>query len=453
MITAFHTLGLIILTDLLLVAPFYAMAADIPAERLQPSDLVYQGAFRLPDEFNWGALGMSYYPSGIGGQGSLLVTGFQSPSSPEHPAEACWDPSWSCNSYYGQVLIPTPTKAFNWESLPMAQLSGGMINYDQGLAATVHREYVFVSDIEYMPRSGSQSRDKVYGALEAWYAEGIFGEGSFPTIWMSNMDGTGARGVFHVGPESVPFHGRKMGSYLFTVPQWYADQYLGGRRLVTGRSRGTPASIDPVTTDGGSQGPTLFAFRALDSDDPTGNLDALPFLYYRVKYPGCAGPNVGPTAECDYPFFSMCDDWTGGAFVDTGSKRAVMLLGLKGSRNCYGGAGCGDPCGDGQGYHCDPSERQVIFYDVHALGDIAKGQVDPWSVLPYAVWKPGEFYQTGVTCWNAGGMTFDSENGRVFMVERGMGGETNACVVHVWRVVGGAGRAFPPGVIMMLLEN
>ena len=26
-----------------------------PGDRLQPTDLAYQGAFRLPDEFNWGA--------------------------------------------------------------------------------------------------------------------------------------------------------------------------------------------------------------------------------------------------------------------------------------------------------------------------------------------------------------------------------------------------------------
>ncbi len=49
----------------------------VPAERLQPTDFTYQGAFRLPDDFNWGARGLSFYPNGAGGAGSLLVTGFE----------------------------------------------------------------------------------------------------------------------------------------------------------------------------------------------------------------------------------------------------------------------------------------------------------------------------------------------------------------------------------------
>jgi hypothetical protein len=400
---------------------------------------------------------MSYYPPGDGGRGSLLITGFQSLSSPEHPGEVCWDPSWNCYAYYGQVLIPAPRREADWEDLPVAVLVGGMINYDQGLASTVHREWLSVSDIQYVPRTGTQTADKVYGAVNVWYAEGIFGEETFPTVWMANLDGSGARGMFHVGPEAVPYHGRKMGAYLFSVPSWYADRYLGGRRLVTGRSRGTPARADePVTIDGGSQGPTLFAFRALDSDNPAGNLDALPVLYYRVKFPGCAGPNVGDPLVCDYPGFTMCDDWSGGAFVDNGTRRAVMLLGYKGlGSNCYDEppVECNDPCSDTHGYHCQPYERQVIFYDVHALGDIALGRRDPWTVLPYEVWRPAEFYLSGTPCWNAGGMTFDAAGGRLFMVERGLGGGTNAAVVHVWRVPATPTGASRPGVLMMLMED
>ncbi|WP_291321868.1 hypothetical protein [Desulfonatronospira sp.] len=389
----------------------------------------------MPDNFNWGALGLSYYSLGNGGEGSLLTTGFEALSSPDHPFESCWNEEWECYAYYGQLSIPVPEMSTDWEDLPQAVLMGGMVNYDQGLVSEVHREYVFVSDIEYFPRIGTQTKDNIYGAAEFWYPEGVFGENSFPTIWMANMDGSGARGMFHVGPEETPFHGRKTGSYLFTAPQWYADDYLGGRRLITGRSRGTPAEGQEVTTHGGSQGPTLFAFYALDSDHPEGNLDALPFLYYRVKFPGCAGPNISPTDECDYPGFTMCDNWTGGAFVDDGISRSIMLLGYKGlGSNCYGGAECQDPCNDYQGYHCNPYERQVLFYDVHALGEIASGKRDPWTVLPYALWRPDEFYLQGPTCWNAGGMTFDSDNQRIFMVERGIGGEMNAAVVHVWHV-------------------
>ncbi|HRX83473.1 MAG TPA: hypothetical protein P5572_00475 [Phycisphaerae bacterium] len=414
-------------------------AGGVLAERLMPADLTHVGAFRLPDEFNWGARGIAYYPAGNGGAGSLLVTGFELLSDPAHPGETCWDPSWTCSAYFGEVAIPTPATGGDFEDLPAAELLTPLTAFDGGLASTVHREYLFVDDIAYVPRRGTQTTDKIYGSLNLWYAEGVIGEGTFPTIWMSDLTGANARGMFHVGPDETPFHGRKSGAYLFTVPTWYADQYLGGRTLVTGRSRGTPADgTEPLTIRGGSQGPTLFAFAPFDSDTPAGNLDALPMLYYRVAFPACGGPNVGAPANCDYPDFTMCDEWSGGAFVDNGTRRAVVLLGYKGlGENCYDEppVECHDPCSDAHGYHCQPYERQVIFYDVHELGRTAQGGQNPWVVVPYAVWRPAEFLLAGSVCWNAGGVAYDSAGRRLFMVERGFGdGELNAAVVHVWSV-------------------
>lgn len=407
-----------------------------PGDRLQAADFTYLGAFRLPADFNWGARGLCFYPAGDGGAGSLLVTGFELLYDPAHPGEACSNPAWDCGAYYGEVAIPALAHPADWNDLAEANILRPLTQFDGDLAATVHREYVFVDDIAFVPRRGSQSQDKLYGSLSVWYAEGAFGEDTFPTIWMANLDGSGARGVFHVGPEATPYHGRKMGAYLFDVPAWYANQFLGGRTLVTGRSRGTPSNaVDPVTTNGGSQGPTLFAFDPWDNDAPAGDLDALPMLYYRVSFPGCAGPNVGDAADCDYPDYTMCDEWTGGAFVENDTLQAIMLVGQKGlGDNCYDEPPtvCDDPCFDGHGYHCYPYERQIIFYDVAAIGEIAAGSREPWTVLPYAIWRPTEFYLGTSTCWNTGGMAFDRINRRLFIAERGLEGDTNVIVIHVW---------------------
>ena len=98
----------------------------------------------------------------------------------------------------------------------------------------------------------------------------------------------------------------------------FAQKYLGGRTLVTGRARGTPTEgTERQTTRGGSQGPTLFAFHPLRDRDPAPHLDAIPILYYRVRFPDCAGPNVGDPDSCDYPGYTMCDIWTGAAFVES----------------------------------------------------------------------------------------------------------------------------------------
>jgi hypothetical protein len=275
--------------------------------------------------------------------------------------------------------------------------------------------------------------------LNLWYAEGAMGERTFPTIWLANLDGSSPQGLFHVGPERDPFHGRKMGDYLFRVPRWYANQYLGGRILVTGRARGTPADgTRRQTTWGGSQGPTLFAFHPFQDDSPSGNLDALPMLYYRTRFPGCAGPNVGDADSCDYRGYTMCDLWTGAAFVEGTSGRAIMLAGFKGlGSNCYDEppVQCNDPCSEDHGYHCHPYERQVIFYDVEDLGRVASRDADPWTVLPYETWRPQEFFLDGHTCGTLGGMTFDGGSRRLFIVERGLGSrDDNAAAVHVWSV-------------------
>ena len=118
-----------------------------PEERLQPLDLNYEGAFRLPENVNWGARGLSFYPAGDGGAGSLLVTGFELIYDPAHPGESCWDPSWDCEAFYAEVSIPTPGVESNWQDLPEATALRPMTSFDGGLASSVHREYLFVSDL------------------------------------------------------------------------------------------------------------------------------------------------------------------------------------------------------------------------------------------------------------------------------------------------------------------
>lgn len=379
-----------------------------PPERLRPSDFAYQGAFRLAEDFDWGARDLAFYPDGDGGEGSLFVIGFDA-----RPVE------------FAQVSIPAPAIEPDWTALPMAGMLTAMASFDANLVEdALDESTTFGSGIEIVARRGGQESDKLYGSADWWYA---VSDDTFPTIWFSELDGSNPRGMWHVGPESDPFHGNRMGDFLFTVPHWYADLYLGGRILVTGKTRGA---------FGGSMGPTLFAFHPWDSEDPSGGLDAAAMLWYRELYPDCAGPNVGDKENCDFPDFTMCDKWLGASFIESGPRRAVVMLGVKGlGSNGYGPPGEGD-CNPYQGYHCDPFERQVIFYDVDELGEVALGDRDPWSVVPYAAWKPDELFlrdDEGLTCGETGGMAFDAAGGRVFMIEKGFGAG-NSAVVHVWTI-------------------
>lgn len=383
--------------------PTAPAAPPQPSRRLTPADLVHRGAFRLPDAFDWGARGMSFV-TGSGG-GSLLVLG-----ADLKPAE------------FARISIPSPIVGQPLERLPVAQLLEPLRNFDGPIVESVNEVAPFASGIELVAQRGTQRTAKLYGAIDNWY--GVVEE-SHPTIWMSELDGSNPRGPFHVGPRRDPFHGNKAGAFLFTVPSWYANAYLGGRMLVTGKARGAFH---------GSQGPSLFAFRPCTTDEPAGDLDAVPMLYYRIRFPECAGPNVGDKHACDFPGFTMCDEWEGGSFVEHGSKRAVLLLGKKGlGPNHYGEPPRAGTCEGDKGYHCDPYERQVLFYDVDELGAAALGQRKPWSVRPYAVWRPKELLIQGQTCGQVGGMAFDPTGRRIFMIEKGLG-DNNGAAVHVWTV-------------------
>jgi hypothetical protein len=400
-------------------------------DRLQPSDLTYQGAFRLPDEFNWGARGMAYTPAD-----TLLIIGRD--GSPWDRATCLASPQ----AEFGEIAIPALVRSGDWLDLNTAafvsSMTGvaGMRDFDGAIVCDVSEGGTArASGIEYVPARGSQRSDKIYGSLDEWYG---VSEASHATVWMSELNGSNPRGPFHVGPPEPLTHGNKSGDFLFQAPRWYADAYLGGRILLTGKNRGA---------FNGSQGPTLLAFRPWDSEDPSGDLDAIPVLYYRIDM-RCASPNCTDKSACDFPDYTFDDKWEGGAFLESSDgKSAVTLFGVKGLGGNYYGSpgdgtldeGCGpsmEPasmCNPSQGYHADPFERQVIFYDVAELAAAAGGRRDPWTIVPYATWRPAEFFSQGHTCGETGGVAYDSEGRRVFVIEKGLG-DDNAAVVHVWSV-------------------
>jgi len=380
--------------------------------QLSKSDFTYLGAFRLPDEFNWGALGMTFYADGNNGAGSLYITGFG-----PRPAE------------FGEISIPTQDINSDWEQLPMAGLISPIRSFDGNLIERDmgdYSEYSFASGIEVIPAQGSQKSPKLYGSIDCWYC---VDDQSYPSVFFSELDGTNPRGMFHVGKREMPYHINKAGDFLFTVPKWYADKYLGGRWLITGKARGTET---------GSMGPSLLAFTPWDSENPSGDFDAVFMLYYPFLF-DCGAPNVTNKALCTYPEFTMCDKWEGGSFIESGDKRAIIMAGRKGlGVNHYGLPRAGD-CSMYKGYHCDPYEAQIIFYDIEELGEVALGNNDPWNITPYLIWRPDVFYNmdnNGQSCSEIGGMAYDSENKKLYLIEKSLPkyNTDDKAVVHVWSI-------------------
>jgi hypothetical protein len=402
-------------------------APSPPDDRVQPSDLIYRGAFAYPPGDDWAYSGhaLAYYPAGDPGgpadgyPGSLYAAGGASDEV----------------DLVAEISIPEPVIASNFEDLPQASalqpltdITGGWKDNCTFAPDCIYRN---VDGLAYLPNV-----DKVAWNLRDWYNTARYDQDS---LGWSGLDMSGAHGVWHIGDRPSDqdlFHNAKTCNYLFKAPESYADLYLDGKWLIAGNHREAGAL-------GGSQGPTLYALAPWEDGDPPSsgqNLDALALLYY-PEIVECVWEGEGDINEhpapgvCDFPDYRAMDNWGGGVWLQTGSGRGILIFGRKGlGDNCYGPAeSCsGDPCSPYQGYHAYPYQPQILFYDPEELTEVMAGTREPWEVLPYAIHSP-EDEMVGGECAILGAAALDRERGLLYVTEQEAGpwGET---VVHVWQV-------------------
>ncbi len=392
-------------------------ATPSAGDLLQPGDLTYRGAFAYPAAGEWAYSGhaLTYYPNG-------------DPDGPHdgHPG-SLYAAGHTGDDLVGEIAIPAPVVSTHFDDLPqaavlrpLADLTGGWKDNCTYNDDCIYRE---VDGLAYLPNV-----NKIAWNLRDWYNAGGYDQDS---LGWSDLDMSDAQGVWHIGArpsEGDIFHNAKTCNYLFLAPQGFADQYLGGRWLIAGNHRQAGAF-------GGSQGPTLYALAPWEDGNPPSsgqNLDALALLYYPEIYPGC----LDDPDTCYFPDYRPADDWGGGAWVQTVTKRGILIVGQKGlGDNCYGAPGstCGpDPCNPYQGYHAYPYEPQILFYDPQELAEVVAGTRQPWEVVPYALYRPtGEVLNP--ECGVLGDAAYDRERGFLYVTEREAGpwGET---VVHVWEI-------------------
>ena len=87
-----------------------------------------------------------------------------------------------------------------------------------------------------------------------------------------------------------------------------------------------------------------------------------------------------------------------------------------------------------KGWHSDPYVPQILFYDPEQLAQVVDGAVEPWDVVPYAVYRPvAEVLNPACATLNA--VAYDPVRKLIYVTESTAGpwGET---VVHVWGVSG-----------------
>jgi hypothetical protein len=386
--------------------------AAAPSQPLQPSDLVYRGAFRLPDlgtglGWEWSGAALTYFPDGDphgaddGFPGSLFGTGHD----------------WYQEVSEISIPVPVISPEKKLDALNIATTLQELADLTDGLFGELE---IPRAGLEYLPAQGSQITGKLYFARAAHMGEGD----TLPTHgWCElTIADSASAGLWRIGdwPNYVT------GDYLFAVPRSWADRHTPGQYLVTGRFR-----------DGGqsAQGPALFTIGPWNHGNPPPHgttLAATPLLIYPA-YP----------AEQDvYPDYHHSDEWTGGAWLTAGTRSAVVLAGSKGIGDCWYGCSDGrvweppypDDCDD-RGWWSTTFDPQIIFYDPADLAAVADGSAEPWSPQPYARLSLEEqlFHRLpDPHKERLGAVAYDRDNGLLYVLEPLV--DNDRPIVHVWQI-------------------
>lgn len=231
------------------------------------------------------------------------------------------------------------------------------------------------------------------------------------------------------------------------IPQWFADQYCGGRRL--GAGFGGYFSI--VGVGPAHLGPALCAF-APPNLAANPNLSTLPFNDL-VGYPFNPTPYTTPdrcrrdtdyTNEFDFwnpqngiGYFSWTDYiWQGAVWIDTTTKHGLIYFPTLGNgRTWY----------QNSTLNAERASHWWFVYDPADLARVAQGQKQQWEIQPRNTWKvsyPG--MPNPLPGWAdeprnmITGVTYDQATKQLFVAVRfgystGGAGE-NGHTVYVYRV-------------------
>ena len=350
------------------------------AQCIQPEDLEYQGAFRLPDYatfehgWYWGGSAATYFPHGDpsgaedGYPGSIFGVGHD----------------W--NMYVSEVNIPAPviSPTKDLSDLPCAKTLQVFTDvrddlFRDGQGNPLFYEIIRVG-MEYLPPQGSQTSGKLHLSWGQHYQEDRIDPSH---MWCeTDLSDPDPKGEWFFGH----YTNYVTNDYLFEIPEPWAAAHTPDQRLATGRYR-----------DGlwGGRGPALFAYAPWQDEHPVDQdtlTDLTPLLLYGIQEPWSTHLTTSESMVMEG--FKEADEWVGGAWLTAGAQSAVILAGTKGLGNVWYGLSDGtvwpdappypdDPANE-RGWWCDGFQAQLFFFDPDDLADVADGTNDPWEPQPYA---------------------------------------------------------------------
>jgi len=431
---------------------------------IQPGDLVYLGAFRLPggdtrpQTFAYGGNAMTFNPNGDAGStdefpGSLFIMGHDRLAYGELPD----------GNQVAEISIPAPVVSDNLAALNQAAFLQGFHDVTTG----------FFTTLEELPRIGMQYLDTPATGPKIHLAWGQHFQDDADTQVASHawfdpaLSAPDMQGTWFIGNQSL----YSVNGYMFEIPASWADEHAAGRYLGTGRFR-----------DGGwsGMGPALFAYRpwvdGAGTPAPSGtHLAETALLLYE------SSENTENIERC-LDGYQHPDMWEGGAWMTTNAGRSgVLFAGTKatGAKYWYGytnPAGpeypcvdrasvgefpvCrladGTPCPaedltecaghpDNRGWWSAHFDAQFILYDPADLARVAAGGMASWEPQPYASLDIDEYLflnparveedmlGTGVQrTYRIGAVAYDRNNELLYVLE--LFADEAKPVVHVWSV-------------------
>ncbi len=397
----------------------YTPSTPTDGTPIQPADLVYQGAFRLPDApgtpenvgWEWGGSAMTYYPDGDpdgpsdGTPGSIFGSGHDQ------------------TQYVSEIKIPVPiiSSDKDVDDLNTAETLQDFYDIRGNLYDGRFEAWEIPrAGLAYLPKQGSQTTDKLHFCWGVHMQEGDTG----PSHGWCELDLSAPQsaGIWRIGG----YWNYATTDYLFDIPQSWADTYTPGKYLATGRFR-----------DGGQggEGPSLFAYGLNEGTPPTSGtlLSATPLLLYGTAY------EDNPPTMNNY---HHSDEWSGGAWLTASDKSAVIFVGTKGQGDCWYGCADGtyeppwpDDCD--RGWWSTSFVGQILFYDPADLAAVAQGGMETWEPQPYVTLEIDEYLyhiESSQQKYHVGAASFDRERGLLYVFEPLADGDKP--LVHVWRVDG-----------------
>jgi hypothetical protein len=384
---------------------------------LRPADLVYHGAFRLPDgpeEIAWayGGASMAYYPGGDpdgpsdGYPGSIFGTGHD----------------W--NQWVSEIGIPLPVVSPDRDVAALNTAATLQAFHD--VRGNLFGEFEIPRvGLAYLPPQEGQTTGKLHFCWAQHMGEGE----THPSHGWCELDLSDPRPA---GPWRIDGYWNYVtAGYLFAIPQDWAGAHTPGMRLATGRFR-----------DGGqgARGPSLLAIGPWNEGDPPpagSTVPAIPLLLYSdVTVEG------GPTLRG----YHHSDEWSGGAWLTAGARAAVVFVGTKGVGE--GWYGCSDgtlweppypeDCPDhDRGWWSTEFAGQILFYDPADLAAVAHGQMASHEPQPYATLDLDQYLyhvESSQQKHHVGAASFDRERRLLFVFEPFADGDKP--LIHVWKVEG-----------------